>query len=119
MMMPKKRLSSGIDCNISCRGECFVGAYHSTNRFVKRRSQDAAFSDDRRHQLRRRHVERGVVDVDAIGRSLPAKAVRDFARVTLLDRDLLATGERRVDAADRGGDVKRDVEVPGEDSDAE
>src|SRR5207244_10935069 len=86
-------------------------ARHRPYRLLIRRSQHAALRDDRRHQLRRRHVERGVVDVDPVGGGLFAQAVRHLARVALFDWDLLAAGERHVDAARRGGDVERDAEV--------
>src|SRR5581483_4751440 len=56
-------------------------------RALVRRPGHAALADDCGHMLIRRDVERGVLDLDAVGRDLAVAQVRDLARRALLDGD--------------------------------
>src|SRR4051812_2588502 len=56
----------------------------------ERLPRNAAFGDDGRHELVRRHVEGGVRDLDAARRDLAVEDVRHLARTALLDRDAIA-----------------------------
>ena len=74
-----------------------------------RRPDDAALGDDAGDQRVRRHVERGIPDVRAVGRELRAADVRHLARVALLDRNLRAVRRRQIDRRERRGDVERNA----------
>src|SRR5438477_9518974 len=62
-----------------------------------RRRADAALRDQARQKAARRHVERRIGDDGAGGRDRLAAGVENFARVALLDRHVVAGGERPID----------------------
>src|SRR6185295_11743533 len=76
--------------------------------------RDAAFGDDRRHELVRGDVEGGVEDAYAARRHLAVEHMRHLARGALLDRDLVAGGTAEVDRGGRRGDVERNRVAMGE-----
>ena len=73
------------------------------------RPMTAALADDGRDQLGRGHVERRIVDRDAVGRGLAAETVRHLARISLFDRNLGAAGNRKIERAARRGDIEGDL----------
>ena len=68
-------------------------------RFVDWRDQ-SLFRDDAGDQPRRRDVEGGVVDRNAVGCRLPAEAVRHLTRVALLDGNAIAARQTRSNVLD-------------------
>ena len=87
-------------------------------RLGKRCARDAALGDDRRHVLRRRHVERRVADLRAVGRQTRRPDVRDLAIVALLDRNPAAVRRVQIDGGERRGDVERNAVLLGQHGDA-
>ena len=71
-----------------------------------RRPRDAAFGDDGGDQARRRHVKCGIGHVH-VGRDAHAADVRYFLGGALLDRDVFAARDRKVQRGDGRGHVKR------------
>src|SRR5437879_4974212 len=63
------------------------------------RSNQTFFRDDAGDQMGRRNVECRVVRLDALGRSLAAKTVRDFAWIAVFDRNSVAGRQREVEGA--------------------
>ena len=63
---------------------------HASNRCLGDRLNHAAVGDQRTNQMRRGHVERGVVHAHSGGRGGDAAPLGDFVRTALLDGDLLA-----------------------------
>src|SRR6478672_884539 len=82
---------------------------------VVRRAMDPAVADDRRDELRRRNVERGIEDAGFVRRRLGAEAAPDLVRGALLDRDPSTARRRRVERAPRRGDVEWNAVIIGRD----
>ena len=70
-------------------------------RFAVGRPEDAALGDDAGDEAMRRDVERRIPDERAGRRELAAADVRHFARVALLDRNVLAVRRVEVDGRQR------------------
>src|SRR6266545_1800738 len=78
-------------------------------------AKDAALRDDAGDELGRRHVEGGVVDRRGAGSGLSAAGAAHFARVALLNGDVLTRCDGRVDRGEWRRDVKGKVVMPGQD----
>ena len=73
------------------------------------RFDDAVFRDDARDERMRRNIKGWIVDLDPIGRSLPAETVRDLAWIALLDGYAVARRQVQVESARRSSDIKRNA----------
>src|SRR5258708_27395621 len=83
-------------------------------RFRVRRSGDASFGEDGGDVAGGGDVEGGMRGVD-VGGDSNALEMCDFGGGTLLDGDVLAVGDGKIESGNRRGDVERDVVLLGED----
>jgi sugar lactone lactonase YvrE len=91
--------------------------FHGFQRLGVGLAQDSELGDDCGNVLCGGYVEGGVADTDAVGRKLLPSVVRDFDGAAFFDGNLVSGPGSAVDGGPRGGNVKGDAVLFGQDGD--